>query len=241
MDKSDKSRKIRNVLTGFGIGAVVLLIFVGIIATTTAKPSTREQVWDEKMTKGNLDAKNHYIIYSDLICPYCIAFENTLVENEEDFDKYLANNDILLEVRLADYLYEFGDSNPINSRYSAVATFCAKDEGKFWDYYNKAVAKVWNDFFRDDGKAGVKGLANVGKEYWINIGRSVGLTDSFASCVEEDKSLDAVKATAARMAEAKVGMPYFKFNKFTQSGYNLVNNYDYVKRLLNEGLKAENR
>ncbi len=237
----DNRRKLKNILTITGIIILVVVIFIGIIASTTAKPSTREQVWDEAMTKGNLDAKNHYIIYSDLVCPYCVAFENTLVENEADFDQYLTDNDILLEVRLSDYLYEFSDNAPVNSRYSAEATFCAKSEGKFWDYYNKAVSSVWNDFFAEEGKAGVTSMANLGKEYWIGLGRSVGLGDTFETCVNEDKSLDEVKATAARMAEARVGMPYFKFNKYTQSGYNLVNNYDYVKSMLDEGLKVENK
>lgn len=237
----ENRRKLKNILTISGIIILVVLIFAGIISSTTAKPSLKEQIWDTAMTKGNQDAKNYYIIYSDLVCPYCIAFENSLVENEADFEQYLADNDILLEVRLADYLYEFGDSNPINSRYSAEATFCAKNEGKFWNYYNKAVSSVWNDFFNEDGKAGATGLSKVGKDYWIDIGKSVGLGDTFETCVREDQSLDEVKSAAARMAEARVGMPYFKFNKFTQSGYNLINNYDYVKSLLNEGLKSENR
>lgn len=237
----DNRRKLKNIFTIIGIIILAALIFAGIISTTTSKPSLKEQIWDEAMTKGNLDAKNYYIIYSDLVCPYCIAFENSLVENEEDFEKYLTDNDILLEVRLSDYLYEFGDGNPINSRYSAEATFCAKNEGKFWDYYNKAVSRVWNDFFADDGKAGVTALSKVDKDYWINIGKSVGLGQTFETCVQNDESLNEVKSSAARMAEARVGMPYFKFNKFTQSGYNLVNNYSYVKSLLNEGLKPENK
>ena len=140
---------MKKALRVFGIVAILALIIAAITASMNVKPSNTDKIWDKQMTLGNPDAKNYFVVYSDLVCPYCIAFENAIVEHEEEFQKYLEENDILFEVRLSDFLYEYGESNPINSRYSAVATYCAKNENKFWDYYNLAVKSVWNDFLRN--------------------------------------------------------------------------------------------
>ena len=101
----NKSKILRIV----GVIVVVVVLFAAIIASMTAKPSNAEKVWDEAMTIGNPDAKNYFIVYSDLVCPYCIAFENAIVENEEEFQEYLKKNDILFEVRVSDFLYEYGE------------------------------------------------------------------------------------------------------------------------------------
>ncbi len=221
-----------------GLIAVIILIVGAIVASTNAKPSNSEMVWDQQMTIGNPDAKNYFIIYSDLVCPYCIAFENAIVEHEEEFQQYLTDNDILLEVRLSDFLYEFGESNPIHSRYSAVATYCAKSEGKFWDYYNKAVTSVWNDYFKDAGKSGFTKLNKSGPEYWINIGKEVGLSENFESCVENQEPLEEIKTNAAKTAKLAHGMPYFKFNNYTNSGFDLSWGWDYVKMYFQAGLES---
>ena len=223
----------------FGIVAVVVLIVAAIVASMNNKPSNAEKVWDEQMTIGNLEAKNYFIIYSDLVCPYCVAFENAIVEHEEDFQKYLAENDILFEVRLSDFLYEFGETNPISSRHSAVATYCAKNQGKFWDYYNHAITNVWNDYYKTSGKAGVSKMSASGKEYWIKLGQQIGLGDDFKTCVENDEPLEEIKANAAKTAKLARGMPYFKFNDFTSSGFDLSWGYDYVLQYFQAGLDAK--
>ncbi len=204
----------------------------------SSKPTNAEKVWDSAMTIGNPDAKNYFIIYSDLVCPYCIAFENAIVEHQEEFEQYIKDNDILVEVRLSDFLYEYGESNPINSRYSAVATYCAKNEGKFWDYYDLAVTTVWDDFFRDLGKGAFTKMGSLTKDYWIKIGEKVGLGDSFKSCVENDEPLDEIIKNAEKTAKLANGMPYFKFNSYTSSGFDLSWGWEYVKMYFKAGLES---
>ncbi len=116
-----------------GIVAIVGLIFAAMISSMTATTPNSEKVWDPEMTIGNMDAKNYFVIYSDIACPYCIAFENAIIEHQEEFEKYIEEKDVLVEVRVSDYLYEYGQSNPISSRLSAVGTYCARNAGKFWD------------------------------------------------------------------------------------------------------------
>ncbi|MBQ2660943.1 thioredoxin domain-containing protein [Candidatus Saccharibacteria bacterium] len=227
---------MRKALRIISIVGVVAIIIAAIVASMNAKPSNAERVWDQEMTVGNLDAQNYFIIYSDLVCPYCIAFENAIVEHEEDFQKYIESNDILVEVRLSDFLYEYGESRPINSRYSAVATYCAKNEGKFWDYYNLAVSTVWNDFFKDLGKAAFTKMGSLDKSYWVELGTKIGLGDSFKSCVENDDPIEEIQKNAEKTAKLADGMPYFKFNNYTSSGFDLSWGWEYVLMYFQAGL-----
>ena len=231
---------MKKALRIIGIVAVVVLIIGAMIASMNNKPSNAEMVWDQQMTIGNPDAKNYFIIYSDLVCPYCVAFENAIVENEADFQKYIKENDILVEIRLSDFLYEYGETNPIHSRYSAMATYCAKNEGKFWDYYNSAITNAWNDFFEDSGKSGFTKMAKYGQDYWISIGKQVGLGEEFESCVENEEPLEEIKANAAKTVKLANGMPYFKFNNYTSSGFDPSWGYEYVKMYFQAGLDSYN-
>ena len=234
-----KRRKVKRTLRVIGIVAVIGLLVAAIAFSMAPKESSNsDKVWDEAMTVGNPNAKNYFIIYSDLVCPYCIAFENAIVEHEEEFEKYIAENDILLEVRLSDFLYEYGESNPIHSRYSALATYCAKDEGKFWDYYHLAVKSVWNDYFKNLGKSAFKSMASVGQEYWTNIGHQIGLGEEFDSCVKNQEPLKKIEETAEKSAKLANGMPYYKFNNYTSSGFDLSWGWEYVKMYFQAGLDS---
>ena len=221
-----------------GIIAIIVVIIAAITASMNTKPSNSDKIWDEAMTIGNKDAKNYFVVYSDLVCPYCVAFENAIVEHEEEFKKYIEENDILYEVRLSDFLYEYGETNPINSRYSAVATYCAKIEGKFWDYYNLAISKVWNDFFKSAGKSAVSNMSKLGKDYWIKIGKEAKLSDDFESCVKNDEPLAEIQKNAEKSAKIARGMPFFKFNDYTSSGFDLSWGWEYVQMYFQAGLDS---
>lgn len=222
------------------IGLVALfVIFIAIIfVSMNQKTPNSEKVWYPEMTVGNMDAKNYFVIYSDVACPYCIAFENAIIENQEDFNKYITENDILVEIRVADFLYEYGEVSPIESRYGAVATYCAKNRGKFWDYYDLVITRVWNEYFKDAGKSAFTEFNKLGKDYWIKLGREVGLGDDFASCVENDETLSVVMEDAKRMTRLVTGMPYFKFNSYISSGFDLSWGWNYVKMYFDAGLKS---
>ena len=229
---------MKKILRIVGVITVIVVLIAAIVTSMSSKPTNAEKVWDEKMTIGNMDAKNYFIIYSDLVCPYCIAFENAIVENEEAFQKYIEENDILVEVRLSDFLYEYGETRPINSRYSALGTYCAKNEDKFWDYYNLAVTTVWNDFFKASGKSAVGAMSKLGKDYWIKIGKKVGLGDTFEQCVKDETPLKEIQKNAEKSAKLANGMPYFKFNSYTSSGFDLSWGWEYVLMYFQAGLES---
>ena len=217
---------------------VVGLIVAAIVASMNQKPSNAEKVWYEEMTMGSLEAENYFVIYSDIACPYCIAFENALVEHHDELEAYLEQNDILLEVRIADFLYQYGETRPIQSREAAVATYCAKEQGKFWDYYNHAVTRVWDEYFVR-GKDAYDSFKKVDSKYWLEIGKEVGLGDEFVSCVEGQETLETVVADAQKMTRMVSGMPYFKFNDYVLSGFDLSWGWEYVLMYFEAGLKSK--
>lgn len=231
---------MKNALRIFGVVAVIAALIATITISITNKEKASGKVWDMDMTMGNPDAENYFIIYSDLACPYCIYFEEPIIEHEENFKQYLEDNDILLEVRLSDFLFEYGQHQSPASREGAIASYCAKNEGKFWDYYNSAVHSVWRDFFNENGKAGLYGLDQTDKSYWLNIGKQVGLeSDSFKNCVNNNEPLDIIMERAAKTTKLVSGMPYFKFNSYTFSGANPNMTYSDVMMYMEAGLKSK--
>lgn len=221
-----------------GIVAVVGALAAAIIFSMKG-PSTADKIWDKETIIGNPEAKNYFIIYSDLLCPFCVAFENAMAKNEEAVKQYVADNDIVIEVRVSEFLYDYGESRPINSRYSAEAVFCAKKEGKFWDYYNHAIKTVWSDYFSQSGKGAFVEMSKLDKSYWITLGKQVGLGESFKSCVENDETLKEVQEVTTKTAKlVNGGMPYFKFNEWSTSGFDLSWGYEHVLQYFEAGLKS---
>lgn len=222
-----------------GIVLIIIVIFAAIIASMTVKPSAEDKVWDMSTTIGNPKAKNYFVVYSDLVCPYCVAFENAIVEHEDEFQKYLEENDVLYEVRVSDFLYEYGEARAISSRYSALGAYCAKNQGKFWDYYNEAISSVWNDYFKAMGKSALSKLNSSGQEYWVEIGKKVGLdNEEFTSCVENEEPLEEIKENAKKSANLITGMPSFKLNSYSPPGFDLSGDWEDVKAYFDEGLKS---
>ncbi len=232
-----KSHIAKRIAGFLALLAIIVALGFAIISSKT-KPSNSEIVWDQQMTVGNIDAKNYFIIYSDIMCPYCVAFENAIFENEAAFEKYIAENDILIEVRLSDFLYEYGEMRPINSRYSAEATYCAKKENKFWDYYKAAITTIWNTYFKKSGKSAFAEMNKLTKDYWIDLGKKIGLDEKFENCVKNDEPLSEIIANAKKSSKLIDGMPYFKFNKYVSSGFDLSWGWEYVKKYFQAGLNS---
>lgn len=237
--EENQSKKAGKVIRIIGILAIVGIIIAAMIVGLSHNTNEAKKVWDQDTITGNPDAENHFIIYSDIVCPYCVAFENAIIEHEDEFQKYIKENDILVEVRLSDFLYEYGQSNPISSRYSAEAVYCAKKEGKFWDYYNYVIPYVWNNYFAVSGKNAFMELNTKKKDFWINIGKEIGFGQDFENCVKNDEPLDEIIAVAAKMVKQIDGLPYFKFNKYISSGFDLSWGWDYVEMYFDSGLKSK--
>lgn len=224
--------------------AIVLVVgaFFALIISNISNTNHADAVWNEAATVGKMDAKHYFVFYTDLACPYCSAFSLAVMDNKDEFMRdYIEGKDILYEVRVTDFLYEFGEHKPEMSRQSAEAVYCATNENKFWDYYYTALDKLYNDYYSQG--VGVSktapAIADMTSEYWLNIGKEIGLSEEFESCYTEHKMLSKVQENTAKAAQyVQGGLPYFKFDKFTTGGFDTRWGWDYVKKYLDAGLSS---
>lgn len=216
--------------------AVAAAFIVLIITSVVTKPSISDQIWNEAATIGKLDAKNYYIMYTDLLCPYCTPFSRAVLDHWDEFQQYLEENDILFEVRLTDYIYfAYGSQY---SHDSAEAAYCAMRENKFWDFYHGAVAALWRDY-QSKGIGVSKTsptISDLPDDYWLKIGHEAGLGEDFDTCIANHAVEDELTNNTRRALQVAEGMPFFKFNDFTLSGFDTSWGWDYVLRYLDAGL-----
>ncbi len=228
---------------GIRIGILVLLgcgFFGLLFYSLTHKPPISTEVWDEGTTIGDPEtAVYHYVQYSDFACPYCDVFSRLAVQNEEDFEQFLADNKILFEIRLTEIIHDSANSEM--SRDSAIAAYCAKREGKFIDYYHAGVMALYEDYHSKgigDSKTSpqIKGMPD---DYWLEIGHELGLGESFDSCVENKETLDEVIKNTEKAGTKVSGLPYFQFEEYQTAGFDNTWDYSYVKRYLEAGLQKQ--
>lgn len=226
---------IKALKTGAVIG-VALILIVLIILSASAKPDAVDQAWNKATVVGDMEAKNHYIMYTDLMCPYCDVFSRTVLEHWDEFKDYLDEHKIAFEIRLTDYLYEGSDIEA--SRDAAEGAYCAMREDKFWDYYHGAIQALWDDYHSKgigDSKTS-PAITNMPDDYWIKIGRKAGLGEDFDNCMKGHETREEITKNTYRALQTAQGMPYFKFNKFTMAGFDNKWGWDYVLRYLDAGL-----
>lgn len=230
--KNSKARIWRTIAI---VGVVIAFVSL-IVVSLTSRPAAGDQVWNEATTVGDMQAKNAYIMYTDLMCPYCDVFSRLVLEHWDEFKTYLAENDILFEVRLTDTLYE---GNQIAaSRDAAEATYCAMHEDKFWEYYHAAITSLWEDY-HSKGIGSSKTatpIKSMPDDYWQKIGHEVGLGERFDQCIANHETVDEIITNTEKASRFADGMPTFKFGRFTTSGFDNSWGWDYVKRYLDAGV-----
>ena len=223
------------------VTAIIFLFLALIIFNANSKPSVESKVWDIRTTLGDAEtAERHYVMYTDLMCPYCDAFSRVVKENLEEFKRdYIEGQKILFEMRVTDFLYEFGAHKTEYSRQSAEAIYCATAEDKFWDYYYAALDRLWEDFHsRGIGVSKTSPeITGIGDAYWLEIGKNAGLSGEFKSCYLEHKELGNVEANTEKTYKSvDGGMPYFQFGNFKTSGFDQNWGWEQAKEMLDAGL-----
>lgn len=232
-------------MTGKIIRIVGLLTVAGFLMAllifNTLQNTGKELVWDERATMGSLKARNHFVMYTDIMCPYCDVFSRELAKHQKEFKRdYIDGKNILFEVRVTDFLYQYGAHKSEYSKQSAEAAYCAKNENKFWEFYHGALDSLWNDYHSKG--IGVSktspAISDLPDDYWLKIGEKVGLKKKFKKCYTRHEMLDEVtEATEKAAAMTGGGVPFFKFNNFTNGGFDSNWGWEYVKYYLDAGLK----
>lgn len=218
---------------------IIIIVAIVLVAITFSMNQIAvDPVWNAGMAVGDLNAPNHYVMYTDLMCPYCDVFSRAAMDHWEEFKQFLDENQIVFEVRLTDMLYEGNGSQ--YSRDAAESAYCAVREDKFWDFYHGALGALWENYHSKGIGSNKEAtpIKNLPEDYWLKIGKKAGLGDQFVQCVNNHESLADVDANTTRAAQVSQGMPYFKFNKFTQAGFDDQWGWDEVKEYLQAGLTA---
>jgi protein-disulfide isomerase len=228
------------------IVALVLIILTFIVLIFVAMPKNADLsgIWDERTTIGDVKAKNHFVMTTDVMCPYCDYFSRAIMNEQAEFEKYLKENDVVFEIRITDFLNEYGEAGEM-SELAAEATLCATEENHFWDYYHATMAALYYDY-HSKGIGNAKGapMMSIPENYWINIGEEIGLGESFKDCYNNHKMLEQVRENTAKTAKIMqksnaAGMPYFKFNDFETTGFDTSWDWSYIKRYFDIGLNKE--
>lgn len=216
---------------------VVVIVFIALIfASLTSRPTPSDQAWTVAMTTGPGDANSHYIMYTDIMCPYCDVFSREAMNHWDEFQAYLAEHKILFEIRMTDMLYEGTGSEM--SRTAGEAAYCAAREDGFWDFYHGALSALWDDY-HSKGIGSSKtapSITNMPDDYWLKIGQKAGLGETFASCLSTHEALEDLDYNTRRASQVATGLPFFQFNKFTTSGFSDTWDWAYVKMMLDAGL-----
>ena len=252
MNNTD-STEIAGSKTGVIVRITSLFLIIATIITLIilAMPKTTDvvyEIWDERTTLGDTKAKNHYIMLTDIMCPYCDYFSRAIMSHQEEFEQYLKDNDIVYEMRITDFLNEYGEAGA-KSEQAAEATLCATEENKFWDYYHNAMKSLDEDYHsKGIGNAKTSPhITGMTADYWLEVGYEVGLGESFKDCYKNHKMLDKVRENTENAAKVMQktgetgGMPYFILNKFVTSGFDTSFGWNEVKNYyLDIGLNYKN-
>ena len=218
--------------------AVFALIFVAIVTSNVNQVDVSGEIWNQAMTMGDPEtAVRHYIVYTDLMCPYCNYYGRMIWENNDEFQQYIADNKIAYEVRVTDMLYE--GSGVEMSRPAAEGAYCAAREDRFWDYYHAALDHIFEDYYwKGIGYSKTAPMiTDMDRDYWYNIGKEIGLGDTFKTCFKESLATTELQENTFKASVNIDGLPSFAFGKFTTSGYDPSWEWDTVKAMLNQGLK----
>lgn len=241
-DSGSKIGTIVRIATLFGVIALLILV----VAINIPKKENLSMVWDYRTTIGKRDAKNHFVMTTDVMCPYCDYFSRAIMSAQDEFEKYLEENDVIYEMRVTDFLYEYGSVRSNYSTRSAEAILCATEEDRFWDYYH-AVMTALNEDYHSKGIGNSKNspmMTDITDDYWLNIGKEIGLGDSFEDCYKNNKMLSKVqentkKAVKVMEKAGAAGLPFFQFNDYQPGGFDPSWGWEYVKMYFDTGLSSK--
>jgi len=233
------------------IGILVLVIgFLGALVIFNAiNPTPVDMaVWNEQMAKGDKEtAKHHFIMYTDIFCPYCDKFSDAVAANMDHFENYyIKENNVLFEIRVTDVNYVNGHSE--NSRPAGLAAYCAAKQGDFWSYYYALLAKIYNDYHsrgigvsRDSEK-----IPTLEMSYFYDIADNLESIDreKLVRCMESNETAAELdKNTKEAQKKINGGVPRFVFDKYVADGFagnwNTTNDYEQVKLLMDAGLASK--
>ncbi|MBQ1564380.1 thioredoxin domain-containing protein [Candidatus Saccharibacteria bacterium] len=224
--------------------AVVGLIFGLFVYNAINGSSFEGSAWNEQMTLGDkTTAKHHYIMYTDIFCPYCDKFSDAVAAHKDEFmSDYIEGKKIYFEIRVTDMNYLSGHSN--NSKPAGEGVYCAAKQEKFWDYYYALLGQIYKDYHSKG--IGIdknsERIPDLKMDYFYDVAKDTDLDyDQFVSCMENHETEEELDKNTQRASNiVGGGVPYFTFDKFVTSGFagnfDADNDYEQVKLMMEAGL-----
>ena len=218
--------------------AVFGLIFFALIKSSVTPAGLGEKVWNENMAFGDVDhATRHYIVYTDLMCPYCNYYARISLSNLDELNEFIADHKIAYEIRVTDTLYE--GNGVENSLPAAEGAYCAAREGRFLDYYSLAVTSLFEDYYSKGvgNSKTAEPISDMARDYWLNPGKELELGENFERCFEKREAVEEVHLATLKSSSVVGGLPFFVFGRYTNGGFDPNWNWSQVETMLNAGLK----
>lgn len=178
----------------------------------------------DQPTLGNKNAKVTIVEFADFQCPFCKQyFENTFAKIKKDY----------IDTGKVKYVYRHYPLTQIhkNAEISGVASECANDQGKFWEYHDILYKNSQSDGSGLDKDSLIKYANDLG----LNKGTLGFGKNKFSQCLQGTDKLKIVQADQAEGVKAGVnGTPSFYIN-----GVQLVGAQPYTafKTVIDNALK----
>jgi protein-disulfide isomerase len=203
-DKRRRSAQ-RSRLVSIGLivlGALLVAFFLiypqlkPVAAIQTAPPHTHPMV--DRNSIGDPKARVTLTEFSDYQCPYCKDFwEQT---EGQIVDTYVATGKVRLTARSAGNWVSGNIGGGVESQNSALAAYCAADQGKFWEIYDALFTNVLGE---EAGSFTARRLQAIAE----NVGLDM---QAFNACYSSNKYVNEVNQDFADAKAAGItGTPFF--------------------------------
>lgn len=186
-DKASNQLMIPGAIVLAGIIIAVAVMYSGAPRPYANKEGVKAEVGAVQMDKneqknlegdgpflGNPSAKVTIVEFGDYQCPFCGRFFQTT--EKEILEKYVKTGK-------AKFVYrDFAFLGP-ESEWSAVASYCAEEQGKFWQYHDYLYSH------QNGENEGAFSKENL-KKFAFALGLDMA---QFGECLDSDKYLDKVR------------------------------------------------
>jgi protein-disulfide isomerase len=203
-DKRRRSAQ-RNRLISIGVivlAALLVAFFLiypqlkPVASIQTAPPRTHPMV--DRNTIGDPKAPVTLIEFSDYQCPYCRDFwaqtEGQIV------DAYVATGKVRFTARSAGNWVSGNIGGGVESQNSALAAYCAADQGKFWEMYDALFTNVLGE---EAGSFTARRLQAIAEKVGLDM-------QAFNSCYSSGKYMNDVNQDFSDAKAAGInGTPFF--------------------------------
>ena len=156
------------------IPVIIGILFGGLIITNQENLGTNSMVLNKKnlldgsTILGNPDAKISIVEFGDYQCTFCYKFHDETMKII--LDQYVMDGEV-------NFVYKDFPLNGAPSIMASEASYCAQDQGKFWEYHD-LIYENWEG--ENTGWLTRNALDRFAKEVKLNL-------SEFNSCMNDSK------------------------------------------------------